>query len=304
MKTRSSSPRGRWAIAFVVASLLVAAPCRAGAAPGDPAPAPGRDTAGYELGWADEFDRDGPPSPANWEFEHGFVRNHEAQWYQEANAVCDSGLLVIEARRERVAVSEQANRGPSFGWSAGRTHAEYTSASLRTRGLHDWLYGRFVMRARVPNVAGAWPAFWTVGHGPWPASGEIDVMECYRGSVLANFVWLGRGGRPRWDASKTPIQQLGAASWADAFHEWRMDWDEDSIELYVDDRLMNSVSLDETVNANSEWDNPFRKPQYLLLNLAIGGDNGGDPSKTPFPVRYEIDYVRVYQQRAESKNKQ
>jgi beta-glucanase (GH16 family) len=254
---------------------------------------------GYELRWADEFDVDGPPSAANWEFEHGFVRNNEAQWYQADNAFCENGFLVVEARRERVVVSEHDRRGPSSRWSAGRSHADYTSASLTTKGRRDWLYGRFVMRARVPAVRGAWPAFWTLGHGPWPTCGEVDVMECYGGSVLANFVWLGRGRKPQWDATKTSVEELGGRAWSKAFHEWRMDWDEHSIELYLDDRLMNAVDLEKTANANNEGDNPFRKPQYLLLNLAIGGDNGGDPSRTPFPVRFEVDYVRVYQQSPE-----
>jgi beta-glucanase (GH16 family) len=263
----------------------------------------GAEADGYELVWSDEFDVDGPPSAANWEFEHGFKRNNEAQWYQPQNAFCEDGLLVVEARREHVVVSEQPERAASARWAATRMHAEYTSASLHTRRLHDWLYGRFVMRARVPMVHGAWPAFWTLGHGSWPACGEIDVMECYRESVLANFVWLGRGLKPKWDATKTPVMELGDAAWSEAFHEWRMDWDKDSIELHLDDRLMNSADLSKTVNANPAGDNPFRKPQYLLVNLAIGGDNGGDPSRTEFPVRLVVDYVRVYQQRAKGDSK-
>lgn len=75
-----------------------------------------------------------------------------------------------------------------------------------------------------------------------------------------------------------------------------MDWDETAIRLYVDNQLLNEVALSETVNQDGTNRNPFRQPQYLLLNLAIGGDNGGDPSTTTFPNRFEVDYVRVYQQ--------
>jgi beta-glucanase (GH16 family) len=72
-----------------------------------------------------------------------------------------------------------------------------------------------------------------------------------------------------------------------------MDWDKDKIRLYVDDQLLNEVSLTETINPDGF--NPFLQPHYILLNLAVGG-NGGDPSGTRFPVKYEVDYVRVYQE--------
>lgn len=249
---------------------------------------------GYELRWADEFDEDGPPSPANWGFERGFRRNKEAQWYQPDNAFCERGLLVIEARRERVKVDPTVSERPALDWAVNRTHAEYTSASLNTRGKHEWRYGRFVMRAKIPAVEGAWPAFWTLGSGPWPACGEIDIMEYYDNSLLANVAWLGKGGA-EWKAVKKPIHQFGGPSWSEAFHEWRMDWDKDSIKLYVDDVLLNETDTTAIRNANDEAANPFEKPQYLLVNLAIGGMHGGNPSATALPLRYEIDYVRVYQ---------
>jgi len=74
-----------------------------------------------------------------------------------------------------------------------------------------------------------------------------------------------------------------------------MDWDKDNIELYVDDELLNTIELSKTTNGTPDRANPFREPHYILLNLAIGGTNGGDPSKTEFPARFEVDYVRVYQ---------
>ena len=74
-----------------------------------------------------------------------------------------------------------------------------------------------------------------------------------------------------------------------------MDWDENGIQIYVDDLLLNTVDLKQTFNKDKEGKNPFRQPHYLLLNLAIGGANGGDPSPTQFPSRFEVDYVRVYQ---------
>src|SRR5687768_13068839 len=116
---------------------------------------------GYALAWADEFNRDGQPDPKNWDYERGFVRNRELQWYQPENARVADGLLVIEARRERVA--NPTFNPESTDWKANREFAEYTSASLLMRSLHSWRYGRFEMRGRIDTRAGLWPAFWTLG---------------------------------------------------------------------------------------------------------------------------------------------
>jgi beta-glucanase (GH16 family) len=203
-------------------------------------------------------------------------------------------LLVIEARRERVA---NPNFDPrSDRWQRNREFAEYTSACLLTRGLHEWRFGRFEIRARIDARAGLWPAIWTLGSARrWPGCGEVDIMEYYRGDLLANAAWSsGRSQRPRWDTVKRPIAKFNDSNWASRFHVWRMDWDQDFIQLYVDDESLNRVDLSRTFNGDSHRVNPFREPHDLLLNLAIGGTQGGDPSNTAFPAEFEIDYVRVY----------
>ena len=114
--------------------------------------------------------------------------------------------------------------------------------------------------------------------------------------MLANACWAG----PRrwvgvWDDLKKPITEFNDPDWSAKFHVWCMDWDKEAIKLYVDDQLLNTIELSKTINQTPDQANPFHEPHYILVNLAIGGTNGGDPSATEFPSRYEIDYVRVYQ---------
>ncbi|MEO6549273.1 MAG: glycoside hydrolase family 16 protein [Ferruginibacter sp.] len=247
----------------------------------------------YKLVWSDEFNKDGSPDVSNWRFEKGFVRNNELQWYEEENAFCENGRLIIEGRK--ASKPNPRFEAGSRDWRRNR-NIEYTSSSINTSGKHSWQYGRFEMRGRIDISAGLWPAWWTLGTGgEWPAIGEIDIMEYYKTKLLANVACIGPEKKAEWYSNTFNIDSMGGKKWAAKFHVWRMDWDENAIALYVDDQLLNKVELSILVNKDGSGINPFKQPHYMLLNLAMGGQNGGDPSTTKFPNRFEVDYVRVYQ---------
>lgn len=258
----------------------------------------------WELVWSDEFDREGKPDDRYWNYENGFVRNQELQWYQPENVFCREGRLVIEGRREQR--KNPRYEAGSDDWRKSRPRIGYTSSSVTTAGKKEFLYGRLEVRAKIPVAGGAWPAIWTLGKGmEWPSCGEIDVMEYYRiqekPHILANVAWgTDRRWEARWNTRATPYEHFlqQDPEWAQRFHVWRMDWDEEAIRIYLDDELLHETFLKDTGNGTwGEHRNPFRQPHYILLNLAIGGANGGTPEDEAFPLRYEVDWVRVYKKR-------
>ncbi len=249
----------------------------------------------YKLAWADEFNGTGPVNENDWRSGTGFQRNKELQWYQPENATQEGGNLVIEGRKERF--PNPWYDPTSTDWKKSREFVDYTSSIVSTNGKHSWKYGRFEIRAKITNLKGTWPAIWLLGTScQWPSGGEVDIMENYGGKLLANYVW-GSNTRWRgvWNAKNRPVSSFGP-NWVDDYHVWTLDWDEDRMSIYVDDILLNTQDLDKTINgtASCPGENPFRKPQYIILNLALGS-NGGDPSGIDFPTQYLVDYVRVYQ---------
>ena len=157
-------------LAILAAAALSSSPSR-------PAPTTEPADKQWKLVWSDEFDYQGLPDANKWDYEVGFVRNKESQYYTRArpeNARVEGGNLVIEGRHETYSDPNAKGR------NAGKA-AEYTAASLITRKKAEWKYGRVEIRARLPEGKGVWPAIWMLGSNigeiGWPACGEIDIME-------------------------------------------------------------------------------------------------------------------------------
>ena len=253
----------------------------------------------WKLVWSDEFDTPGLPDPARWNYEEGFIRNNEVQFYtreRKENARVEDGMLVIEARKERF-------KNPAFDPNAtnkgrgrrGVEFADYTSASLTTRGKAAWRYGRIEVRAKLPLGRGTWPAIWTLGADRtqgWPACGEIDIMEFVGfepGVIHANIHT--RAYNHVKKTGKGSVVNIPDAS--EAFHVYALEWDPQRLDFFVDDKKYFTYANEGT--GEDVW--PYDKEQYLMLNLAIGGAWGGVKGidDTIFPQPYHIDYVRVYQ---------
>ena len=242
---------------------------------------------GYKLVWSDEFDRPGLPDPSKWGYEEGYVRNHEAQYYTRArleNARVENGMLVIEARKEHFRIPQARPGSKEF--------ADYTSAALVTLHKASWKYGRIEARAKLPHGLGTWPALWTLGDDPktgWPACGEIDIMEFVGHTPDKVFATVHYQKDGKHASSGHPLEV--AAPW-DAFHVYAVEWTPERMDFFYDQTKYHSFKI---TTADNNGKNPFRRPQYLLLNLALGGEWGGKIDDSILPQKYMIDYVRVYQ---------
>ena len=246
---------------------------------------------GYRLVWSDEFNRGGMPDRAKWSYDTQFNKrgwhNNEKQYYSAArskNARVRGGRLIIEAHAEKL----DPKRFPDWGGQA------YTSARLFTRGKASWTYGYFEVRAKLACVLGTWPAIWTLADRPnmkWPDDGEIDIMEHvgWDPGTVHQTIHTAAYNHVKKTQKAGQIKVPDACT---AFHLYQLHWTPDRILMGVDGRPV--FTYDRPSSNRAEW--PFDGPQYLLLNLAIGGWGGekGIDDKV-LPARFEVDYVRVYQ---------
>lgn len=234
-----------------------------------------------KLVWSDEFNYRGLPDPAKWNYDvggHGFG-NNEAQFYTEnrlQNARVENGKLIIEAKKEN--------------WEG----QNYTSARLVTKGKQDWKYGRIVVRAKLPKGIGSWPAIWMLSTkmNKWPDDGELDIME----HVGYNQGFIHASAHTKkynWPIGTQKTDTLFVKTASEQFHVYTADWSPEKIDIYVDNqKYFSYVNSEKTYEA---W--PFDQRLYLILNLAIGGNWGGQKGIDDriFPQKFYIDYVRIYQ---------
>jgi|GEM_PF-634213 len=242
---------------------------------------------GWVQVWSDEFNYNGLPDSTKWGYDVGTGLsgwgNNELEYYTFKNlnnARVKDTVLIIEARNEQY------------------NNSSYTSARLVSADKGDWTYGRFEIRAKLPGGTGTWPAIWmlstdkTYGNGKWPDNGEIDIMEHVGydpgnviGAVHCNL-YNGMNNRQKNAVTAVPDAET-------AFHVYALEWNKDSINIFVDD-----VKYFTMINENTGWQAwPFNKNFHLILNVAVGGNWGGKYGVVPsiFPQQMVIDYVRVFQ---------
>jgi len=268
------------AIAFVLGACAVTTPEPTQTAIPTPMPSltPVTDErAGWNIVWQDEFDGT-ELNPSNWTFDYvANIGNGEWQTYtdQPENVRVEDGLLVLEAREET------------------GLNTPYSSARIKTEGLHAWQYGHIEARIKLPQGKGLWSAFWMLGENfstaGWPNAGEIDILEYGKtpDHIYSTVHAPGySGGQGRGTNLLVPVDTL-----KDDFHIYAIEWEENEIRWYFDDQLFFKLTPADVPDA---W--IFDRPFHILLNLAVGGAFSGYPdSKTIFPQRMYIDYVRVYQ---------
>ena len=239
---------------------------------------------GWVPVWCDEFDGE-TVDLDKWNIiDDVWMNNEELQYYSPNNILIEDGKLVIEARKE------------SF---MGK---EYTSGRMNTQYKGDWLYGRVIIRAKMPHGRGTWPGIWMMPtnstYGEWPNSGEIDIME-YVGHEPNIIHSTMHTQKYNWIKNTHTMYTASYPSLEETFVEYELIWEPGSLKTYYDGQLLATFGYNPVENQNvlyhQAW--PYDQPFYMIFNLAIGGpwasSEGIDDDA--FPTRLEIDYVRFYQ---------
>jgi len=228
------------------------------------------------LVWADEFNEDGAPCFEDWSFDIGTGDNGwgngEAQYYtdRQENVTVSDGTLKITAKAE------------SFQGS------EYTSSRMITYQKFEFEYGRVEARAKLPTGGGTWPALWLLGadfiQNPWPACGEMDYMEHVGNEQDRIFSSLHYPGNSGGNAVTDFVDVPGVS---DDFHIYSIDWTPEAIIFAVDGTEYHNIPN----NASLPFDHEF----FLIVNVAMGGNFGGNIDPNFVESTMEVDYIRVYQ---------
>ena len=236
-----------------------------------------------KLVWNDEFNYLGLPDSTKWGYDVGGNGwgNNEAQFYTKAdtnNAVVRNGFLSIIARKEK------------------HEGKEYTSARMVTSNKKDWRFGRVEIRAKLPKGRGTWPAGWMLGSNintvGWPQCGEVDILE-HVGYDPDTIVGSIHSTAYNHIKGTQKTKRIFIKNPYTEFHVYACEWDTNKMVFFLDGAPYLTVQNEH--KTEKEW--PFNNPMYILLNVAVGGDWGGTKGidESIFPVRMEVDYVRVYQ---------
>lgn len=237
----------------------------------------------YTLEWEDQFEGDSLDD-TKWRIihaGHGFG-NNEDQFYtgSSKNVRVKDGKLIIEAHHEDY------------------EHRHYTSAKITTYGKQSFQYGKLVIRAKVPEGQGTWPAIWMLPDSiktgtPWPECGEIDIMEHVgrNHEVIHASLHTGKYNHKN-NTQYTYFEAIPGIT--QRFADYAILWTKDYIEFLIDDQSFAKFSKGEDGKDTDFGGWPFDEPFYLILNLAIGGYWGGNIDDSIFPVRMEVESVQLY----------
>ena len=246
---------------------------------------------GYTLKWRDEFNGSSL-NRDDWNVElhnPGWV-NGELQAYvdSEENIYVKDGSLVIKP----------VKNGNS-----------YTSGRVNTMGKHDYKYGLFEARVKVPAGKGYLPAFWLMPtdenlYGQWPRCGEIDAMEVM-GQDTKKVYGTIHFGNPHSESQGTKTVTEG--DFSEEYHVFDVEWEPGVIRWYVDGMLYheeNDWYSTTKGQGTVSYPAPFDQKFYVILNLAIGGNWVGFPDATTTydDQEYDIDYVRIFQKASYDEN--
>ena len=244
---------------------------------------------GWDLVWHDEFNGSGLPDSSKWSYDvggHGWG-NNEQQYYLAnslENTYLKDGQLHIVAVKK-----DYENRS-------------YTSAKLTTYNKIHQKYGKIEVKAKLPQGKGSWPAIWMLPvtirtkEEPWPLCGEIDIMEHV--GKDPGMVHTSLHSELYNHVKRTQITHFERLNDVfNEFHTYGIEWDENSIKFVFDGKLFYETlnGQDGRVATNEGW--PFDKPYFLILNVAVGGNWGGEIDETIFPNEMIVDYVRIFKKK-------
>ncbi|MEJ2161123.1 MAG: glycoside hydrolase family 16 protein, partial [Chromatiales bacterium] len=258
----------------------------------------------WQLAFEDEFEGDSLDT-TKWNIDTGDGcpdlcgwGNNEKQVYSEDNITVAGGILTIQGRQE--------------------ADGTYTSGRVNSKGKFDFRYGKVEVSARLPAGQGAWPAIWMLHsdptiYGPWPLSGEIDIVEGFNLGVDGNTATQSTAhyglATPPYDGTSSKYDT--GVSPDMGFRVYTLEWERDKLRFFVDGQHFQTQNAQNWYTYFPEGadgfydefgpydigsrDAPFDQLFHLIMNFAIGGNPVGDPDPGAFPQNFEIDYVRVYE---------